>query len=176
MGPIACQIPPAKISLLFSRTIHEKPAEQMKFLRIKVGMIGGGEVGTTTLSALLRSGSINSEIVIVIVIVIVNRNHEKAVGLAMAMQYAAALNSSTKISTGGRGTPDGASPEIVIAGVDGKDGGATDRNDSPGRRALIPANAEAYVQTIIGDEGFAGTEDSPAKNSKRPSPTTSTRR
>lgn len=146
----------------------------MKFLRIKVGMIGGGEVGTTTVSALLRPGSINSEIVIVIV----NRNHEKAVGLALAldMQYAAALNSSTKISTGGRSTPDGASPEIVIAVVDGKDGGATDRNDSPGRRVLIPANAQAYVQTIIGDEGFAGKEDSPGKNSRRPSPMTSTRR
>lgn len=140
-------------------------------------MIGGGEVGTTTVSALLRPGSINSEIVIV------NRNHEKAVGLALAlalamaldMQYAAALNCSTKISAGGRGTPDGASPEIVIAGVDGKDGGATDRNDWPGCRVLIPANAEAYVQTIIGDEGFAGKEDSPGKNSKRPTSTTSTR-
>ncbi|TFC17410.1 lactate dehydrogenase [Cryobacterium algoritolerans] len=108
----------------------------------KIGVIGAGAVGTTTVGALLGSGQLDAEIVIV------NRNHGKAVGLAEDMQHAAALSSTARVSAGGYDLLDGADLVIVTAGVNEKNGGATDRIDPRGRRVLIPDNAKAYSKII----------------------------
>ena len=110
---------------------------------MKVGIIGAGAVGAATVGALLRSGGLDAEIVII------NRNHDRAIGLAEDMTHAGiALGAAATVVPGDYPDLAGASLVIITAGVNEKDGGATDRNDPRGRRVLIPANARVYADII----------------------------
>lgn len=110
---------------------------------MKVGIIGAGAVGAATVGALLRTGGLDAEIVII------NRNHDRAIGLAEDMTHAGiALGAAATVVPGDYPDLAGASLVIITAGVNEKDGGATDRNDPRGRRVLIPANARVYADII----------------------------
>lgn len=110
---------------------------------MKVGIVGAGAVGAATVGALLRTGGIDLELVVV------NRDHSRAVGLAEDMTHAGiALGSPTRVTAGDYDALAGAGLVIVTAGVNERDGGATDRSDPRGRRVLIPANAKVYAQII----------------------------
>ena len=110
---------------------------------MKVGIIGAGAVGAATVRALLRPGGLDAEIVII------NRNHDRAIGLAEDMTHAGiALGAAATVVPGDYPDLAGASLVIITAGVNEKDGGATDRNDPRGRRVLIPANARVYADII----------------------------
>lgn len=110
---------------------------------MKVGIIGAGAVGAATVGALLRRGGLDAEIVIV------NRYPDRAVGLAEDMTHAAiALDSPGTVTGGDYADLHDAGLVIITAGVNEKDGGATDRNDPRGRRVLIPANARVYADII----------------------------
>ena len=110
---------------------------------MKVGIIGAGAVGAATVGALLRTGGLDAEIVII------NRNHDRAIGLAEDMTHAGiALGAAATVVPGDYPDLAGASLVIITAGVNEKDGGATDRNDPRGRRVLISANARVYADII----------------------------
>ena len=110
---------------------------------MKVRIIGAGAVGAATVGALLRTGGLDAEIVII------NRNHDRAIGLAEDMTHAGiALGAAATVVPGDYPDLAGASLVIITAGVNEKDGGATDRNDPRGRRVLIPANARVYADII----------------------------
>ncbi|MGW9827894.1 L-lactate dehydrogenase [Brevibacterium pityocampae] len=108
----------------------------------RIGIIGAGAVTAATVSSLIAATGIDPEIVIV------NRTHARAVGLAEDFTYAAAAVSRAIVRAGDYSDLAGSDLVIITAGVNEKDGGATDRNDEQGRRRLIPANARAYVDMI----------------------------
>ncbi|GAA4386009.1 malate dehydrogenase [Brevibacterium pityocampae] len=108
----------------------------------RIGIIGAGAVTAATVSSLIAPAGIDPEIIIV------NRTHKRAVGLAEDFTYAAAAESRATVRAGSYADLAGADLVIITAGVNEKDGGATDRNDDEGRRKLIPANARAYIDMI----------------------------
>ena len=109
---------------------------------MKIGIIGAGAVGAATVGNLVQPGGVDPEIVLI------DRNEKKAVGLAEDFSYAAALNSLATVRAGGYDDLAGADLVIVNAGVNEKEGGATDRGDAQGRRRLIPVNARVYAEII----------------------------
>ena len=102
---------------------------------VKIGIIGAGAVGAATVGNLIQPGGVNPEIVLI------DRDEKKAVGLAEDFSYAAALDSLATVRAGGYDDLGDADLVIVNAGVNEKDGGATDRSDPLGRHRLIPVNA-----------------------------------
>src|SRR5690349_10456648 len=90
---------------------------------VKIGIIGAGAVGAATVSNLIQPSGVNPEIILI------DSQAKKAVGLAEDFSYAAALDSLSTVSAGGYDDLGGADLVIVNAGVNEKDGGATDRND-----------------------------------------------
>jgi len=109
---------------------------------MKIGIIGAGTVAAATAKSLVRTGGADPEIVIV------NRNRQKANGLAEDMGYAAALESLASVRAGDYDDLEGAALVILTAGVNEKDGGATDRSDPKGRLKLIPLNAKVYAAVV----------------------------
>jgi len=109
---------------------------------MRIGVIGAGAVGAATLSALVRGGGVDPELVVV------DLDEKKATGLAEDFSYAAALESLATVTAGGYDALAGAGLVIVTAGVNERDGGATDRSDPAGRRRLIPVNARVYASII----------------------------
>jgi L-lactate dehydrogenase len=109
---------------------------------VKIGIIGAGAVGAATVSNLIQPGGVNPEIILI------DSQAKKAVGLAEDFSYAAALDSLATVSAGGYDDLGGADLVVVNAGVNEKDGGATDRNDPQGRRRLIPVNARVYADIL----------------------------
>jgi L-lactate dehydrogenase len=109
---------------------------------VKIGIIGAGAVGAATVGNLIQPGGVNPEIVLI------DRDEKKAVGLAEDFSYAAALDSLATVRAGGYDDLVDAGLVIVNAGVNEKDGGATDRGDPLGRRRLIPINARIYADII----------------------------
>jgi L-lactate dehydrogenase len=109
---------------------------------VKIGIIGAGAVGAATVGNLVALGGVNPEIVLI------DKDERKAVGLAEDFSYAAALDSLATVRAGGYDDLRDAALVIVNAGVNERDGGATDRNDPQGRRRLIPVNARIFADII----------------------------
>jgi L-lactate dehydrogenase len=109
---------------------------------VKIGIIGAGAVGAATVGNLIQPGGVNPEIIVI------DQDERKAVGLAEDFSYAAALDSLATVRAGGYDALGDADLVIVNAGVNEKDGGATDRSDPQGRRRLIPVNARVYADII----------------------------
>lgn len=108
----------------------------------RIGIIGAGAVTAATIASLIAPTGLDPEIIVV------NRTHARAVGLAEDFTYAAAATSRARVRAGRYEDLAGADLVIITAGVNEKDGGATDRSDDQGRRRLIPANARAYADMI----------------------------
>lgn len=81
-------------------------------------------------------------------IVLIDQDEKKAIGLAEDFSYAAALDSLATVSAGGYDDLAGVDLVIVTAGVNEKDGGATDRDDPEGRRRLIPVNSRVFADVV----------------------------
>lgn len=108
----------------------------------RIGIIGAGAVTAATIASLIAPTGLDPEIIVV------NRTHARAVGLAEDFTYAAAATSRARVRAGHYEDLADADLVIITAGVNEKDGGATDRSDDQGRRRLIPANARAYADMI----------------------------
>jgi len=109
---------------------------------VKIGVIGAGHVGAAVVGSLLHQAGLCVEIAII------DRDQKRAEGLATDMGTAAQLSSASSVAHAEYASLEDAALMIVTAGVNEKDGGATDRSDPRGRRLLIPANARAYVEII----------------------------
>src|SRR3954453_18219144 len=103
----------------------------------KVPVIGAERVGQACALALLLRGSARE-------IVLVDRVRERAVAVATDMRYGAPLSAPVAISAGDWDDLAGAGVVLVTAGVNEKQGGATERDDPRGRLKLLEPNAEVY--------------------------------
>src|SRR3954447_21580970 len=107
----------------------------------KVGVVGAGRVGQACAFALLLRASARE-------IVLVDRVAERATAVATDMRYGAPLSAPVAISAGDWDDLDGAGVVLICAGVNEKEGGATDRDDPRGRLKLLETNAPIYRDPV----------------------------
>src|SRR3954453_17321670 len=107
----------------------------------KVGVVGAGRVGQACAFALLLRASARE-------IVLVDRVAERAAAVATDMRYGAPLSAPVAISAGDWPDLEGAGVVLVTAGVNEKEGSATDRDDQRGRLKLLEPNAEVYRDVV----------------------------
>jgi L-lactate dehydrogenase len=109
--------------------------------RRKVGVVGVGAVGQACAFALILRGSCRE-------IVLVDRTAQRATAAATDMRYGAPLSPTVDVSAGDWSDLAGASVVLICAGVNEKEGGATDRDDARGRLKLLEANASVFRDVI----------------------------
>jgi L-lactate dehydrogenase len=107
----------------------------------KVGVVGVGAVGQACAFALVLRGSCRE-------IVLVDRKADRATAAATDMRYGAPLSPTVAITGGGWSDLAGADVVLICAGVNERAGGATDRDDGPGRLKLLDANVSVYRDAI----------------------------
>src|SRR6266852_8005916 len=110
-------------------------------VRMKIGVIGAGAVGSASLLSAVLSGDARE-------IVVVNRDRKRARAIVTDLQYGAALVPGVDLRDGDYRDLGGAALVMITAGVNEKTGGATDRNDPAGRLRLLEANAGVYQQIL----------------------------
>lgn len=108
---------------------------------MKVGIVGAGAVGTACMFAMTLRGSARE-------IVLVNRTHERARGAVADLQYGTVLGPPVSLRAGHYDDLRGAEVVMITAGVNEKDGGATDRSDPAGRLRLLGTNADVYREIV----------------------------
>ena len=108
---------------------------------MKVGIVGAGAVGTSCTFAMALRGSARE-------IVLVNRTHERARGAVADLQYGTVLGPAVSLRAGRYDDLRGAAIVMITAGVNEREGGATDRGDPAGRLRLLGANADVYRQIV----------------------------
>jgi L-lactate dehydrogenase len=108
---------------------------------MKVGVVGAGQVGAACVLSLVMRGVARE-------IVLVNRSRKRSDGVITDMQYGAVLSPRTELRAGEYADLKGASLVMITAGVNEKDGGATDRKDPKGRLRLLGKNAEIYREMV----------------------------
>src|SRR5215472_1179109 len=108
---------------------------------MKVGVIGAGAVGSTSLLSLVMRG-------LACEIVVVDRNRRRAQGVVADLQYGATLSPAVTLEAGDYPELTDAVLVIITAGINEKAGGATDRSDATGRLNLLKANAEIYLDIV----------------------------
>jgi L-lactate dehydrogenase len=107
----------------------------------KVGVVGVGAVGQACAFALVLRGSCRR-------IVLVDSRAERATAAATDMRYGVPLSPTVEIVGGGWDDLAGADVVLICAGVNEKDGGATDRDDPRGRLKLLETNATVYRDVV----------------------------
>jgi L-lactate dehydrogenase len=107
----------------------------------KVGVVGVGAVGQACAFALVLRGSCRE-------IVLVDRTAERATAAATDMRYGAPLSPVVEITAGDWSDLAGADVVLICAGVNEKDGGATDRDDAQGRLKLLETNGFVYRDVV----------------------------
>jgi L-lactate dehydrogenase len=108
---------------------------------MKIGIIGVGRVGCACALAAVTRGSARS-------IVIVDRTRKRAKAVAADLRYGSPLCPKTSLVDGDYDDLAEAELVMVTAGINEKDGGATDRNDPRGRLRLLDKNAEIYRDIV----------------------------
>src|SRR3954454_4946189 len=107
----------------------------------RVGVVGVGRVGQACAFALVLRRSCRE-------LALVDRTRERAVGVATDMRYGAPLSAPFDLSAGGYEELAGADVVLITAGVNEKEGGATDRDDPRGRLVLLEPNADVYRDVV----------------------------
>jgi L-lactate dehydrogenase len=108
---------------------------------LKVGVIGAGAVGSSSLLSMVLRGDARE-------IVVVNRDRKRARAVVTDLQYGAALSPGVDIRDGDYRDLSGAALVMITAGANEKAGGATDRSDPAGRLRLLETNAAVYRQIL----------------------------
>lgn len=99
-------------------------------MNTKIGIVGGGAVGTACLLSVVMRGSARE-------VVLVNRELKRAEGVVTDVQYGAVLFPPVAVRQGDYSDLAGSSVVMIAAGVNEKNGGATDRSDPLGRLRLL---------------------------------------
>ncbi len=108
---------------------------------MKIGIIGAGRVGCACALAAVTRGSARS-------IVIVDRTRKRAKAVATDLRYGSPLCPKTSVIDGDYKDLAEAGLVMITAGINEKDGGATDRSDPRGRLRLLDKNAEIYRDIV----------------------------
>src|SRR5882757_7838798 len=103
--------------------------------KMKLGIIGAGNVGCACAFAAVTRGSARE-------IVLVNRTRKTAQAVATDIRYGTPLGPKVDIVDGDYEALAGASVVLVTAGVNEKTGGATDRN-------IVPKIAGAAPEAVL---------------------------
>jgi threonine dehydrogenase-like Zn-dependent dehydrogenase len=117
-------------------------------LIMKVGIIGAGRVGCACALAAVARGSARA-------IVLVDRTRKRAKAVATDLRYGSPLCPKATIVDGDYDDLTDAALVMITAGINGKAGGATDRNDPEGRLRLagIDSNDALSDCARLGDPG-----------------------
>jgi L-lactate dehydrogenase len=110
-------------------------------VRMKIGVIGAGAVGSASLLSAVVRGDARE-------IIVVNRDRKRARAVATDLQYGAALSPGIDIRDGEYQDLSGAALVMITAGVNEKTGGATDRKDPAGRLRLLETNVGVYREIL----------------------------
>ena len=108
---------------------------------MKVGIVGAGGVGSTSLLSLVMRG-------IACQVVVIDKNPARAKGVVADLQYGATLSPAVELRAGDYSDLSEAMLVIITAGINEKTGGATDRNDPAGRLKLLDTNADVYGDIV----------------------------
>jgi L-lactate dehydrogenase len=107
----------------------------------KVGVVGAGAVGQACAFALVLRGSARE-------VVLVDKVPERATAVATDMRYGTPLSPPVDISAGDWDDLAGSGVVLICAGVNEKEGGATDREDLRGRLKLLEPNVPVYRDVV----------------------------
>jgi len=108
---------------------------------MKVGIVGVGAVGSACLLSLVTRGIARH-------IVLVDRDRARARGVAADVQYGAVLSPAVEVRDGDYSDLAGAELVMIAAGVNEKNGGATNRGDPAGRLRLFETNVGIYQEIV----------------------------
>jgi len=108
---------------------------------MNIGIVGAGRVGCACALAAVTRGSARS-------IVIVDRTRKRAKAVAADLRYGSPLCPKTSVVDGDYDDLAEAELVMITAGINEKDGGATDRSDPKGRLRLLEKNAEIYRDIV----------------------------
>jgi len=108
---------------------------------MKIGIVGGGAVGSACLLSLVMRGVARE-------IVVVDKNQARAKGVASDVQYGAVLSPTVEVRDGDYNDLAGAELVMITAGVNEKGGGATNRSDPAGRLRLLETNAGIFREIV----------------------------
>jgi len=108
---------------------------------VKIGIIGAGAVGAACLTAVVTRCFARE-------VVVLDRDRNKARGLATDVQYGAVLSPDTEVRDGDYADLEGASLVMITAGVNEREGGATNRKDPTGRLRLLDTNVTVYKDIV----------------------------
>ena len=108
---------------------------------MKVGVVGAGRVGAACALALVTRGSARE-------VVIVDRTPARAKAVATDLRYGAPLCPEVALREGDYADLADAAIVLITAGVNEKEGGATDRNDPAGRLRLLDTNVGIYRDMV----------------------------
>ena len=108
---------------------------------MKIGIVGAGRVGCACALAAVTRGTARS-------IVIVDRTRKRAKAVAADLRYGSPLCPKTSVVDGDYDDLAEAGLVMITAGINEKDGGATDRSDPKGRLQLLEKNAEIYRDIV----------------------------
>lgn len=109
--------------------------------RMKVGIIGVGNVGTACAKAMLLRGSCHE-------IVLLDIDGQRAQGVAADLSHGELLCPPTKIRAGNYEDLANAVVVAITAGINEQAGNAIDREDELGRLRLLPHNAGVYREVV----------------------------
>jgi L-lactate dehydrogenase len=107
----------------------------------KVGVVGLGRVGAACAMSLVVRGSARE-------VVLVDRTRARAKAVATDLRYGAPLCPEVLLRDGEYADLAGADLIMLAAGVNEKNGGATDRNDHQGRLKLLDTNVGVFKEIV----------------------------
>ena len=110
---------------------------------MKIGIIGVGFVGTACAKAMLLRGSCQE-----IVLIDLPEREQHTHGVRNDLSHGEPLCTPTRLTVGEYWSLKDASVVVVTAGINEREGGATDRDDPWGRQRLLPQNADVYRDII----------------------------
>lgn len=110
---------------------------------MKIGIIGVGYVGTACAKAMLLRGSCQE---IVLIDLLEREQHTR--GVRNDLTHGEPLCPPTRLTVGKYNDLKDASAVIITAGINEKEGGATNRKDPWGRQRLLPKNAAVYEEVV----------------------------
>jgi len=108
---------------------------------MKVGVVGAGRVGAACALSLVVRGSVRE-------VVILDRTRARARAVATDLRYGAPLCPEVLLRDGDYADLAGADLIMLAAGVNEKNGGATDRNDRQGRLKLLDTNVGVFKEMV----------------------------
>jgi L-lactate dehydrogenase len=108
---------------------------------MKVGIVGAGAVGSACTIGMIHREAARE-------VVLVDRDRQRAAAVAADVGYGASVVSAVDVREGSFEELVGADLVMITAGVNERDGGATDRSDSQGRMRLLDVNAAVFEDVV----------------------------